>query len=136
MKKFLQDKLFLAVMLFALTTANAQTGAKLSFISVKGNKFMTAEGKVIVFRGLDASDPDKLSKDGHWNKEYFEMAKSWGANIIRFPVHPVPWRDRGKEEYIKLLDLGVQWATEVGLYVIIDWHSIGNLRTEMYQRPM
>jgi hypothetical protein len=45
MKKFLHDKLLLAVMLFALTTANAQTAAKLSLVSVKGNKFMTAEGK-------------------------------------------------------------------------------------------
>ena len=117
MKKFLQEKLFLGIMLFALTNANAQPAAKLSLVSVKGNKFITAEGKAIVFRGLDASDPDKLSKDGHWNKEYFEMAKSWGANIIRFPVHPVPWRNRGKAEYIKLLDQGVQWATEAGLYV-------------------
>ena len=97
---------------------------------------MTADGKVIVFRGLDASDPDKLSKDGHWNKEYFEMVKSWGANIVRFPVHPAAWRSRGKDNYIKLLDQGVQWAGELGLYVIIDWHSIGNLRSEMYQNPM
>lgn len=123
-------------MLFVLSTANAQTAAKLSPVSVKGNKFITADGKVIVFRGLDASDPDKLTKGGHWNKEYFEMVKSWGANIVRFPVHPVPWRNRGKEEYIKLLDQGVQWEGELGLYVIIDWHSIGNLRSEMYQNPM
>ncbi|GEO12287.1 hypothetical protein SAE01_47830 [Segetibacter aerophilus] len=117
-------------------TVNAQTTNRLSQVSVKGNKFMTANGEVIIFRGLDASDPDKLSKDGHWNKEYFETAKSWGANIIRFPVHPVSWRNHGKDEYIKLLDKGVQWATEVGLYVIIDWHSIGNLHSEMYQNPM
>lgn len=95
-----------------------------------------AGGKEIVFHGLDASDPDKLARDGHWNKEYFEAAKSWGANIIRFPVHPTAWRSRGKEAYLKLLDDGVRWATELGLYVNIDWHSIGNLRTEMYQNPM
>lgn len=136
MKKILLEKISLCLLLFALTAANAQTAAKLSLVTVKGNKFMTADGKVIVFRGLDASDPDKLEKDGHWNKEYFEQAKSWGANIVRFPVHPVPWRNRGKEEYIKLLDQGVQWAGEIGLYVIIDWHSIGNLRSEMYQNPM
>lgn len=41
--------------------------------------------------------------------------------------------ETGEAEYLKLLDDGVKWATELGLYVIIDWHSIGNLRTEMYQ---
>jgi aryl-phospho-beta-D-glucosidase BglC (GH1 family) len=39
-------------------------------------------------------------------------------------------KPRGKEEYIKTLDQGVQWAGEQGLYVIIDWHSIGNLRVK------
>ena len=97
---------------------------------------MHCRRQVIIFRGLDASDPDKLSKDAHWNEEYFEMVKSWGANIVRFPVHPVAWRSAGKDNYIKLLDQGIEWAGELGLYVIIDWHSIGNLRSEMYQNPM
>lgn len=128
--------LMMILSLFLSINALAQTGTSLSQVSVKGNKFVTADGKPIVFRGLDASDPDKLSKAGHWNKEYFDAAKSWGANIIRFPVHPNAWRSRGKEDYIKLLDQGVQWANENGLYVIIDWHSIGNLRSAMYQNPM
>ena len=101
-------------------------------VTVVGNRFMAGD-KPIVFRGLDASDPDKLEKDGHWNRNYFEQVKNWGANIIRFPVHPRAWRSRGKAAYLKLLDDGVKWATELGLYVNIDWHSIGNLRTEMYQ---
>ena len=58
-------------------------------------KFVDADGKTIVFRGLCASDPDKLSKGEHWNKEYFAAAKSWGANLIRFPVHPAAWRSQG-----------------------------------------
>lgn len=128
-------KVLLCLMLLSFIF-NAQSQAKLSLVTVKGNKFTTADGKVILFGGLDASDPDKLAKDGHWNKQYFEAVKSWGANIVRFPVHPNAWRIRGKENYIKLLDEGVQWATELGLYVNIDWHSIGNLRSEMYQNAM
>ena len=123
------------ILLFVSTATAAQPTATLSQVTVSGNKFM-ANGKAIIFKGLDASDPDKLAKQGHWNKEYFEAVKSWGANIVRFPVHPTAWRSRGKDDYIKLLDDGVKWATELGLYVNIDWHSIGNLRTEMYQSPM
>ena len=40
---------------------------------------------------------------------------------------PEPWRNRGKEGYLKLLDQGVKWAEEAGLYVIINWHCMGNL---------
>lgn len=110
--------------------------AQLDLVQVAGNKFVTAKGDILLFTGLDASDPFKLKKDGHWNKAYFQEIKNWGANIVRLPVHPLHWRGVGKTEYAKLLDQGVQWAKEVGLYVIIDWHSIGNLRSELFQDPM
>jgi endoglucanase len=107
----------------------------LSRIMVKGNKFVTADGSPIIFRGLNASDPENLSRSNHWNKAYFEEMKRWGANIVRFPVHPTSWRLEGID-YMKLLDEGVQWATELNMYVIIDWHSIGNLKSEMFQADM
>jgi aryl-phospho-beta-D-glucosidase BglC (GH1 family) len=88
-----------------------------------------------VFKGLNSSDPDKLVRDGHWNKEYFDEMKRWGANIVRFPVHPTAWRKYAPSDYMALLDQGIQWATELQLYVIIDWHSIGNLKSEMFQSP-
>jgi endoglucanase len=113
-----------------------QGQTSLSRVSVKGNKFVTADGNPIIFRGLNASDPDNLQQKGHWNKQYFEEAKRWGANIIRFPVHPTAWRKYAPQDYMALLDLGIQWATELQLYVIIDWHSIGNLKSEMFQHAM
>jgi aryl-phospho-beta-D-glucosidase BglC (GH1 family) len=128
---------FISVLLFLSLVVAAQTeSSKLPLVRVKGNQFIAGNDKPLVFRGLDASDPDKLERDGHWNKGYFEAVKSWGANIVRFPVHPAAWRKRGQEQYLKLLDAGVQWAAEQGLYVIIDWHSIGNLRSELFQNPM
>jgi endoglucanase len=105
-------------------------------ITVKGNKFVVGTDKAVVFRGLNASDPERLLLSGHWNKAYFQEMKNWGATLVRFPVHPAAWRRQGKEKYLQILDQGVGWATELGLYVIIDWHSIGNLRTEMYQADM
>lgn len=128
-------KFILICILLTSSVVFAQTGDP-ARISVKGNAFVSADGKPVVFRGLDTSDPDKLERSGHWNKGYFEEMKRWGANITRFPVHPKAWRERGEANYIKLLDQGVQWAEEVGMYVIIDWHSIGNLRTEKYQRDI
>jgi endoglucanase len=125
------------IFLFLLCTAlpGASFGAgQLSRVTVKGNQFVTADGKSIVFRGLNASGPEKLAREHQWNKRYFDNARSWGATIVRFPVHPSAWRAQGKEKYLKLLDQGVGLAGESGLYVIIDWHSIGNLAEEKYHR--
>ncbi|OMP31931.1 glycoside hydrolase family 5 protein [Mangrovimonas sp. DI 80] len=125
-------KTFSIILLICLNfNLNAQS--KMSRIGVKGNSFITEVGDTIIFRGLNTSDPDKLKKDGYWNKSYFQEIKNWGANLVRFPVHPPRWNERGHENYLKLLDEGIKWAGDLGMYVIIDWHSIGNLRTEMYQ---
>lgn len=103
-------------------------------IKVVGNHFEDESGNTFVFRGLCFSDPNKLEKAGHWNRAYFEAAKSWHANVVRFPVHPGTWRERGQKAYLELLDQGIGWAKELGMYVIIDWHSIGNLRTELFTK--
>lgn len=113
----------------------AQPAAPMPRLSVQGKYFVSEKGDTLVLRGLNASDPDKLDKEGHWNAAYFAEIKAWGANVVRFPVHPDAWRRRGAEAYLKLLDQGVQWAREQQLYVILDWHSIGNLRSELFQSP-
>ena len=109
---------------------------KLPLIAVKGNHFVDPDGKTILFRGLSIADPDKLQVQGHWNRELFVKAKEMGTTLLRIPVHPVAWRERGGAEYIKVLDQAVEWATDLGMYVIIDWHSIGNLTTGVFQDPM
>jgi aryl-phospho-beta-D-glucosidase BglC (GH1 family) len=108
----------------------------LTFIHVEGNRFVDGDGNVVIFRGVNISDPDKLVKNGRWSKAHFEVIKEWGANIVRVPVHPVAWKGRGKEAYFMLLDQAVVWASEVGLYMIIEWHGIGNLKSEVFQHPM
>ena len=127
------ENLFIILFLSYFTISAQQ---KLDRISVLHNEFVNSKGEKIVFRGLNTSDPDKLEREGQWNKAYFEAIKSWNANIVRFPVHPSAWQKRGEHDYLALLDQGIAWAEELGLYVIIDWHSIGNLQTEMYQHEM
>ncbi len=109
---------------------------QMSWIAVQGNSFIDETGKTIVFSGMNTSDPDKLEKDGQWTDAYFDAIKTWGSNLVRFPVHPRAWRERGEEEYIKLLDRGIALAEARGLYVIIDWHSIGNLKSGLFQHEM
>lgn len=109
---------------------------RLPLIAVKGNKLVDPEGRTILFRGLSISDPDKIANQGHWSRTHFEKVKEMGAMLVRIPVHPIAWRERTPSKYLELLDQAVQWCTELGMYVIIDWHTIGNLKMELFQNPM
>jgi endoglucanase len=105
-------------------------------IRVQGNKFVDPDGKTILFRGVSISDPDKIEHQGHWSKNHFEKLKEMGVSLVRIPVHPAAWRERTPRGYLKLLDQAVEWCAELGIYVDIDWHSIGNLKMELFQDPM
>lgn len=109
---------------------------KLSLVHVEGKLFKNAEGETVVFRGVNISDPDKLEQTGQFKRALFEEIQRWGANLIRIPVHPIAWQRRGPKAYFELLDQTIRWANELSMYVIVDWHSMGNLRTEMYQHEM
>lgn len=108
----------------------------LPLIAVKGNRFVNPAGETVLFRGLSVADPDKLEAQGHWNRELFVAVKDMGANLVRLPVHPIAWRERTPQGYLELLDRAVEWCTDLGMHVIIDWHSIGNLKSGAFQAPM
>jgi len=107
-----------------------------SWVKVKGNKFVGPDGNEVVFKGLCFSDPVKLVADGHWNEEYFAKAAEWGANVVRFAVHPANLNAMGWDRAFEVFDQGIEWAKKYGMYVIMDWHSIGNLKDQLYTSPM
>ncbi len=109
---------------------------KLPLISVKGNRFVDPQGKPVLFRGVNIGDPDKLEHQGHWNRDFFVKVKETGATLVRIPVHPIAWRERSPKVYIAMLDQAVEWCSELGIYIDIDWHSIGNLKAGLFQDPM
>ena len=121
-------KLF--IILISINALFAQ--AQMERVMVKGNSFVNKNGDTLVFRGVSSSDPDKLKIDGLWNEKYFKELKAWGANLVRFPIHPQRLRNRGINKYLKLLDQGIKWAEDMNIYVVIDWHSIGNLETGLF----
>ena len=121
----------MATAVFAvLLSASCSAGE--GWVKVEGNKFVDPQGKELVFRGLCFSDPVKLVREGQWNERYFAEAAEWGANVVRFAVHPTNLNAMGWEETFKAMDQGVAWARQYGMYVIMDWHSIVNLKEEKY----
>ncbi|HEY5958201.1 MAG TPA: cellulase family glycosylhydrolase [Polyangiaceae bacterium] len=105
-------------------------------ITVAGNHFVDSSGATVVFQGVSIADPDKLVREGQWKRELFEAINAWGANVVRVPIHPAAFRGVGRDAYFKLFDEAVIWANENSLYMIADWHSVGNLVTGLFQHPI
>ena len=120
---------------FSAPPAETKATVALPVIAVQGNRFVDPNGKTVIFRGLALSDPAELAKKKQWGRHYFEEAKKWNANVVRIPIHPADWRRVGEAAYLTMLDEAVQWSGELGMYVIIDWHTIGNLLTGVYHTP-
>ncbi|QFU77336.1 glycoside hydrolase family 5 protein [Halioglobus maricola] len=106
------------------------------WLQVQGNKLVDERGEVVQLRGVNIADPDKLYTEGQWRESLFAELADWGVTGVRIPIHPLAWRKRGGDWYLERLDEAVVWANAHGMYLIVDWHSIGNLLTEQYQHPM
>ncbi len=119
-----------------LIIGNISAQKSLPLIKVEGKNFVDPDGNIVRFQGVNFADPDKIQRDGHWNMRFFEEARNWGCNLVRFAIHPRAWRAQGPDAYLAMLDRGIEWATQLGLYVIIDWHSIGNLNEEKFSRDI
>lgn len=126
--------LIILSILFIPATHAAKT--KMSKLRVEGKNIVNNKGETVILHGVSFSDPDKLEKAGQWNERYFSEARNWGSNVVRFAIHPKALNERGWDNYFGLVDKGVKLAAEQNMYVIIDWHSIGNLNTEKFSRDI
>jgi endoglucanase len=99
-----------------------------SELQVSGNQIINAEGSIILLKGLMPPDPARLHSENKFSQDFFLGMRDTGANVIRIPVHPENWVN-DKDYLWRYLDPIVTWAGETNMYVIIDWHYIGNVAT-------
>jgi endoglucanase len=89
---------------------------------------VNADGAIVRLKGVMIPDPVKVAGEGRYARNLFEALRATGANAVRIPVHPQHWAQNS--DYVRRhLDPAVKWAGDLGMYVILDWHSIGNVRT-------
>lgn len=97
--------------------------AKPSALKVKENKIVNASDKTVVLKGVSTHGiawyPDYV------NKQCFKSFKKMGANTIRLAFYSDDSAGYDKELYSKV-DEGVKAATDLGMYVIIDWHILSD----------
>ena len=128
--------ILMACVAMIMAACASQPAEKQAWVKVEGNKFIDPQGNELVFRGLCLADPVKLVRDGQWTERIFAEAADWGANVVRFAVHPANINSMGWDSAFEAMDQGIEWAKKHGLYVIMDWHSIGNLKDAKYTNPM
>lgn len=97
-------------------------------LQVDGNQIVNEAGEVVRLRGVMIPELGRLHGDGRFNQELVTAIQGTGANVVRVPVHPEYWH-QDRDYLWRYLDPFVTWAGDAGLYVIIDWHYIGNIAT-------
>ena len=105
-------------------------------LKVTGSKLTDAAGNPVQLRGISTHGiawfPDYI------NAECFkELHDNFGINVIRLAMYTAEYNgycNGGDRDYLKgLIDSGVKYAADNGIYVIIDWHilSDGNPNTHI-----
>ena len=102
---------------------------------VKGTDIYDANGKPYQLKGASTHGlqwfPEYVSKE-----TFTTIRDDWGANMIRLALYTDEngYCSGGNKEKLKsLVEDGVQYATELGMYVIIDWHILHDLTPKKYQ---
>ena len=98
-------------------------------LSVKGTDIVDKNGDKYQLKGISTHGLAWFPE--YVNKEAFETFRDdWGANLIRLAMYTGEsggyCQDGDKEKLKKLVSDGVDFATELGMYVIIDWHILSD----------
>ena len=100
-------------------------------LSVKGTDIVDESGNKYQLKGVSTHGitwfPDYVNKDA-----FQSIRDDWDANLVRLAMYTDTGDSNGycsggdKESIRGLVDAGVTAATELGMYVIIDWHILND----------
>jgi endoglucanase len=94
-------------------------------LRVAHGKLLDGDGQRLVLRGLGLGAIYSVKGLGRWDEAYFANARAWGAELVRVPVFPFTFR-QDREQTLRDLDDALAWAERQSLYLIIDYHVMGN----------
>lgn len=101
-------------------------------LSVSDGKLVDENGARVTMTGLSLAAIRDLKSLGQWNETYFADARSWGAKLVRLPVNPSTYR-WDAEQTLRDLDAAATWCENQDLYLIVDYHIIGNVPDGIFQ---
>lgn len=131
--------LLLLLLLLCMFCVPVSAAGKLSRLQVKGTKLVNASGKEVQLRGVSTHG---LS----WFPEYVNqsaftfMKKNWKVNVVRLAMYTAEYNGYctgdavNQKRLEKCIDDGVKYATNAGMYVIIDWHILSDGNPQQNQK--
>lgn len=98
-------------------------------LSINGTDIVDSKGEKYQLKGVSTHGlawfPEYVNKDA-----FKTLRDDWGANLIRLAMYTGEsggyCQDGDKDKLKSLIDKGVDAATELGMYVIIDWHILSD----------
>lgn len=101
-------------------------------LRVSGTNIVSSKGKKVQLKGVSTHGIAWFPQ--YVNKSCFKSFRKMGANTIRLAFYSDPGAGYSTSLYGKVEE-GIKYATELGMYVIIDWHilSDGNPKTNQSQ---
>lgn len=121
-----------AVLLLVLCLLGSSAQASASAVSangrlqVKGTQIVNKKGKPFVIKGVSMHGIAWFPQ--YVQKKSFASLKRMGANTVRIPVYTEEYggycSGGNKKQLKQVVDRGVKAATELGMYVILDWHIL------------
>ena len=105
-------------------------------LRVDGTNIVDKNGEVFQIAGVSTHGlawfPDYVNKDA-----FLSIRDDWGANTVRLAMYTAEnggYCEGGDKENLKaLVKNGVDYATELGMYVIVDWHILHDLDPNKYK---
>lgn len=100
-------------------------------LSVKGSNLVDAKGRKFQLRGISTHGINWDVGYPYVNKAAFKTLRDdWGANAVRLAMYTSEYNGYcnggNKADLKKQIYKGVKYATELGMYVIIDWHILSD----------
>lgn len=111
-----------------VTTESGTPVANHGELYVDGTQLKDKNGKAYQLKGVSTHGIAWFPE--YVNKSAFQTLRDeWGVNVIRLAMYSDEYNgycSGGDQSYLKgIVENGVGYATELGMYVIIDWHVLG-----------
>jgi endoglucanase len=144
MKHFRKIILYTALLtvLFLLPSVTSQAATPVAAhgrLAVKGSKIVDKKGKTFQLKGVSTHGlswyPEYVSE-----KSFKTLRDKWGANTVRLALYTAEYNgyctgnSSNRKQLKKTIDKGVTAATDLGMYVIIDWHILSDGNPNTYKK--
>ncbi len=102
--------------------------AKHGALSVKGTNIVDKNGQIFQLQGVSTHGINWFPE--YVNKDAFRDLSQYGVNAIRLAMYTADYNGYcsggNQAELEGIIDKGVKACTELGMYVIVDWHILND----------